>query len=152
MDTVEFHHESVIRQAAQRYRDVPGALLPILHHIQDTIGFIPNQTASELSPILNLSRAEIHGVITYYHHFKQTPPAKHTLAICQAEACQARGCRSLTKEVTEMLAGDHDWHVEHTYCLGLCATGPAIEIDGQLKAHATSEKLQKWIKDAKENA
>ncbi|MBU6468766.1 MAG: NAD(P)H-dependent oxidoreductase subunit E [Betaproteobacteria bacterium] len=151
MDTVEFHYESVIRQAAERYRGVPGALLPILHHIQDTIGFIPSQTASELSPVLNLSRAEIHGVITYYHHFKQTPPTKHTLAICQAEACQARGCRSLSEQATQLLANDHDWHIEHAYCLGLCATGPAVEVDGKLKAHASIEKIQKWVKQTKEN-
>ncbi|HQT80639.1 MAG: hypothetical protein B7Z60_05400 [Ferrovum sp. 37-45-19] len=151
MDTVEFQYESVIRQAAEHYHDVPGALLPILHHIQDSLGFIPSQTATELSPLLNLSRAEIHGVITYYHHFKKTPPAKHTLAICQAEACQARGCRALTKEMTDLLADDHDWHVEHAFCLGLCATGPAVEIDGQLKVHATTEKLEKWIKQAKES-
>ena len=115
-----------------------------------------------IASAFNLSRAEVHGVITYYHHFRQTPPPKHTLAICHAEACQARGCRSVINKADALLGTSHgshsghnpvhdaaksesDWHVEPTYCLGLCATGPALMLDGQLHAHVTPAKLEALI-------
>lgn len=150
-----------VANAITRFQAVPGGLLPLLHAVQEDLGYIPPTATQAIASAFNLSRAEVHGVITYYHHFRQTPPAKHTLAICHAEACQARGCRSIINKADALLGTTHvshadhghdaahenasDWHVEPTYCLGLCATGPALMLDGKLHAHVTPAKLEALI-------
>lgn len=139
--------------ALTRFRGEEGALLPVLHAVQDTLGYIPKQATPTLAHAFNLSRAEIHGVITYYHHFRQTAPAQHRLALCQAEACQARGSRALTataEAATGCRLGEHSddnrWSLEPVYCLGLCASGPALELDGKLHARLTPERLEALIR------
>ncbi|MDE2354991.1 MAG: formate dehydrogenase subunit gamma [Betaproteobacteria bacterium] len=139
--------------ALDRFRDEQGALLPVLHAVQDNLGYIPQAATPALASAFNLSRAEVHGVITYYHHFRQTEPAQHKLAICQAEACQARGCRSLTATAEAAVGcrlGEHTddnrWELEPVYCLGLCASGPAVELDGKLYARITPERLEALIR------
>ncbi|MDE1942799.1 MAG: formate dehydrogenase subunit gamma [Betaproteobacteria bacterium] len=139
--------------ALNRFRDEQGALLPVLHAVQDNLGYIPQGATPTLASAFNISRAEVHGVITYYHHFRQTEPAQHKLAICQAEACQARGCRSLTATAEAAVGcrlGEHTednrWELEPVYCLGLCASGPAVELDGKLYARITPERLEALIR------
>ncbi len=136
-------------QALARWQSEPGGLLPALHALQDELGFIPPATVAPLAQAFGLSRAEVHGVITYYHHFRQTPPARHSLTLCQAEACQARGARALTQQAQDLLQctlgqarADHHWQLEGVACLGLCASGPALVLDGTLHAQVDAQRLQ----------
>jgi formate dehydrogenase subunit gamma len=140
--------ESII---AQR-KNMPGALLPILHEIQEKVGYIPPEVVSPIDDGLNISRAEVHGVITYYHFFRQHPPGKHVVQICRAEACQARGCESLVDHARKLLGCDFhgttedgSFSLENVYCLGQCASGPAIQIDDDLHARVSKEKFKRLI-------
>ncbi len=130
-----------------KHRHQPGALLPILHDIQDELGYVPDQAVPEIAKELNLSRAEVHGVITYYHYFRQTPPAKHVVHVCCAEACQANGSEALATHAAARLQNG-DITLEPVYCLGLCSIGPAIQIDEtSLYARVTTEKFESLIKE-----
>ena len=133
--------------AAQQSR--PGALLPILHDIQDALGFIPAGSVAQIASALNLTRAEVHGVITFYHHFRTTPPARHTIQICCAEACQSMGAEHLVQHAERKLAGRKPGEValQPVYCLGLCATSPAVMIGGELHARVTPEEFDRLIKN-----
>lgn len=124
-----------------RHRHRPGALLPILHDIQHELGYVPDDALPLIAKELNLSRAEVHGVITYYQHFRQTPPGKHVVRVCRAEACQANGSEALAAHAAARLRHE-DATLEPVYCLGLCACGPAIQIDETtLHARVTPEKF-----------
>lgn len=125
-----------------------GALLPILHDIQDTLGFVPPAAVPDIARALNLSRAEVHGVITFYHHFRQQPAGRHVVQLCRAEACQAVGSDALGVHACRELAcgwgettADAAFTLEPVYCLGQCAVGPAAMIDGQVHAYLTPERL-----------
>jgi formate dehydrogenase subunit gamma len=129
------------------HRQQPGALLPILHEIQDAIGYIPDETVPLIAKELNLSRAEVHGVVTYYHHFRHTPPGRHVVRVCCAEACQSVGGEALADHARARLEGS-DLTLEPVYCLGLCAIGPAVQIDETtLHAGVTPEKFDALIDD-----
>ena len=112
----------------------PDRLLPALHAIQDALGWIPPEAVPRIAAALNLSRAEVHGVIGYYHHFRQEPPGRHVLRVCCAEACQAVGAETLAEHARARCAGS-DVTVEPVYCLGLCACGPAVQV-GETELHA----------------
>ena len=130
-----------------KHRHQPGALLPILHDIQHELGYVPDHAVPEIAKELNLSRAEVHGVITYYHHFRQTPPAKHVVHVCCAEACQANGSEALANHAAARLQSA-DIKMEPIYCLGLCSIGPAIQIDeSALHARVTPEKFDSLTKE-----
>jgi formate dehydrogenase subunit gamma len=125
----------------------PGALLPILHDIQDALGYIPDKAVPLIAKELNLSRAEVHGVVTYYHHFRNAPPGRHVVRVCCAEACQSVGGEALAAHA-QVRTHDSDLTVEPVYCLGLCAIGPAIQIDETtLHAGVTPEKFDALIDD-----
>jgi formate dehydrogenase subunit gamma len=135
--------------------DVPGssasALLPVLHHLQDALGFVPPALVPEIAAALSLSRAEVHGVLTYYHHFRSAPPGRHVVQICQAEACRANGAEGLMAHASARLAcapgqtrADGAVTLEPVYCLGLCATGPAAVVDDQLRARMSAATLDAW--------
>lgn len=137
----------------------PGrTLLAILHAIQDEVGFVPPATVVPLSKALSLSRAEVHGVITYYHHFRTAPPAPVTVQLCRAEACRSMGSETLAQHVeahTGCRFGQHGHDTEHAhahegpvalesvYCLGQCALSPAMMINGTLHAKVTPQKFDK---------
>jgi formate dehydrogenase subunit gamma len=124
-----------------KHRHQSGALLPILHDIQHELGYVPDDAVPQIAKELNLSRAEIHGVITYYHHFRRTPPAAHVVRVCCAEACQANGGEALAAHAAKRLQGA-DITLEPVYCLGLCSVGPALQIDETtLHARVTPEKF-----------
>lgn len=128
-----------------QHRHQPGALLPILHDIQHALGYVPDDAVPLIAKQLNLSRAEVHGVITYYHHFRQTPPGKHVVHVCCAEACQANGSEALAAHAAARLQHG-DIAMEPVYCLGLCSIGPAIQIDETtLHARVTPEKFDTLI-------
>jgi len=130
-----------IARIIESKRGLPGALLPILHEIQDTLGHIPPESVPPIAKALDLSRAEVHGVISYYHHFRQTPPGRHVVRVCCAEACQAVGGEALAEHARARLAGS-EITLEPVYCLGLCACGPSVQVDETtLHGRVTPEKL-----------
>lgn len=120
------------------------ALLPILHDLQDALGHVPDDAVPLIARELNLSRAEVHGVVSYYHHFRQQPPGRHVVRVCRAEACQAVGGEALAAHVADVARrpASADFTLEDTYCLGLCACGPAVQVDETtLHARMTPEKF-----------
>ncbi len=132
----------------ERHRHGEGALLPLLHAVQAAFGHVPEDAVRMAAAALNLSRAEVFGVVSFYHDFRAAPAGRHVLKLCQAEACQAMGCRALTAHVTERLGvgpggttGDGRVTVEATYCLGLCATAPSAMLDGQVLGRLTPARL-----------
>ena len=125
-----------------------GPLLPILHALQAAHGHVPAEAHGPIAAALNITRAELHGVISFYHDFRDKPAGVHVVKICRAEACQAVGANALSEAVLAKLG--LDWHgttpdgrvtVEPVYCLGLCACGPAAMVDGALKGRAKPEAL-----------
>jgi formate dehydrogenase subunit gamma len=122
----------------QELQHLPGALLPILHALQDEFGYVDEAAVPLMAEALNISQAEVHGVISFYHDFRRTPPGKHVLRICRAESCQAMGCGKLIEHI-EQRAGiklgettpDGNLTIEPVYCLGNCALSPAVMLDGQ---------------------
>ena len=132
-----------------QHQDQPGGLLPLLHAVQDAMGFVPPEAVAPIATALNLSRAEVHGVITYYHFFRSTPPGRHVVQVCQAEACQSCGSGALMDQVQQLLGvkvhetrADGAVTLEPVYCLGLCASSPAIQIDHKLHARVTPERVK----------
>lgn len=149
---------SAVEAIIAQHNAMPGAMLPILHRIQEKVGYIPPQAVPLIAQGLNVSRAEVHGVITYYHYFRQTPPGRHVVQICRAEACQSVGGDALAAHAKAALACDfHEttqdraFTLEPVYCLGLCACGPAIMIGDDLHALVSSDKFDRLL-DAKRGA
>lgn len=141
-----------IAMVIDAHKTMPGAMLPVLHGIQDRIGFIPAEAVAMIADGLNVSRAEVHGVITYYHHFRQEPAAAHLVQICRAEACQARGADALVAHAQAQLGCDFhetskDGHItlEAAFCLGQCAVGPNIAIGDKLHARITPDRFDQLI-------
>ena len=140
-------HETIER-VIEQLRHKAGALLPVLHGIQDALGFIPPDAVPLIADRLNLSRAEVHGVITFYHHFRDTPPGRHTVHVCRAESCQAMQERALEQHVKQRLGVDFHqttadgvFTLEPVYCLGNCALSPAMMIDGDVHGRVTPERF-----------
>lgn len=135
-----------------RHAGVRGALLPILHALQEALGCVPEQAVPRIAHALNLSRAEVHGVVTFYHDYRRLPPGRHVVKLCQAEACQAMGSRDLAGHAQRTLGvslgettPDGRVTLEPTYCLGLCATAPSAMIDGRLMGRASATKLDRAL-------
>ncbi|MES2148492.1 MAG: formate dehydrogenase subunit gamma [Pseudomonadota bacterium] len=133
-------------------------LLPVLHAIQDTLGFIPPDSVSEIGAAFNLSRAEVHGVITFYHYFRSAPPARHVIQLCRAEACQSMGGDALLAHAERALGcamhahtADGAFALEPVYCLGQCATAPAIAVGDALHARVTPARFDRIIAKIKES-
>lgn len=146
-------HASIANTIAT-LKDKPGALLPILHGIQDALGYIPNDAVPEIAKALNLSRAEVHGVISFYHYFRDTPPGKHTVHLCRAESCQAMGGKQLESHVKAKLGIDYHettadgkFSLEPVYCLGNCACSPAIQIDKDIHGRVSNESFDAIINE-----
>lgn len=125
---------------------MPGALMPILHGIQDEIGYVPEEAVPLMADALNLSRAEVHGTLTFYHHFRTTPPGRHHVEICRAEACQSMGANRLVKHAKETLGVDfHETtadgaiSLDQVFCLGNCACSPSIMVDGEVVGEVSTE-------------
>lgn len=149
-----------LEQALQPWRDEPGNLLPVLHAVQKQLGYIPQEAVPWLASQLQRSRAEIQGVISFYHDFRQTPPAPVQVQVCMAESCLAMGARTLHQHAGKRLgvaatqargAGQHD-PVQKVYCLGLCAQSPAVAINGVQYARMTPERLDDLLSTGKEHA
>jgi formate dehydrogenase subunit gamma len=145
--------------AIQRHAGQQGNLLPILHAIQDVLGCIPARAVPELASALQLSRAEVHGVISFYPHFRQTPAAPVVLKVCRAESCQAMGGEALADHARQTLGCD--FHattangavsLEPVYCLGLCAQSPTVMLNGRVHARMTPQKLDRLLQATGDSA
>lgn len=133
-----------------------GAALPILHALQDEFGCVPKQSEPMIADALNLSRAEIHGVISFYHDFRRAPPGRHVLKLCRAESCQSNGGVELAERLLARLGldwggttADRSLTVEAVYCLGLCACSPSALLDGEPVARLDDAKLETMAAEAR---
>lgn len=142
-----------------RLHDKPGALLPILHAVQHELGCIPPEAVPAIAAALNLSRAEVHGVITFYPHFRSEPGGRHRLEVCRAESCQAMGGEALASHARERLgcdfhavSADGEFSLEPVYCLGLCAQSPTVMLDGRPHARMTQARLDRLLDAARDTA
>lgn len=140
-------HDALVSEIADAYEGVEGATLPILHKVQEALGYIPDSALPIVAEALNISRAEIYGVVTFYHDFRREPPGRHVVKLCRAEACQAMGGREVAAHLKKRLGLDFgetspDGRVtlEAVYCLGLCATAPSAMVDGRLVGRIDREK------------
>jgi formate dehydrogenase subunit gamma len=137
---------------AARHGNKPDALLEILHDLQHDLGYVPEGSLPALAKALNLSRAEVHGVVTFYHDFRRKPAGRHVIKLCKAEACQSMNGGALADAVQKTLGirfgettSDGRFTLEAVYCLGLCATAPALLIDDQPKARMTPAKFEALV-------
>lgn len=144
--------DEVVDQLVDRYRLLPGGLLPLLHAVQDTLGHIPPDAVPAIAAGMNLSRAEVHGVISYYHHFRTQPAGRTVVQVCRAESCKACGADALLAHAERTLhcqehhtRGDGAYTLEPVYCLGLCAVSPAVMVGDELHALMTPKKFDQVI-------
>lgn len=147
-ETVTAPWTPAVQSALEAHKDRPGALLPILHEIQHSLGYVPPESVPVIAESLNLSRAEVHGVVTFYHDFRDTPAGRHVLKVCLAESCQAVGCEHILAHAKQRLgvelhgtSADGAVTLEPVYCLGNCALSPALMVDGDVIGRATPDKL-----------
>jgi formate dehydrogenase subunit gamma len=144
-----------VQSAVEAARGEPGPLLEILHAIQNALGYVPPDAVPLIASELNLSRAEVHGVVSFYHHFRSTPPGQRVLRLCRAEACQSMQGRALESHVKARLGidfhettADGRLTLEPVYCLGNCACAPAMMVDEELYGRMNSAKFdelhRKW--------
>jgi len=144
--------QEVLAEILTAHRGMEGALLPILHAVQHAFGHVPADALPIIAKDQDITRAEAHGVMTFYHDFRDHPAGRRVLKICRAEACQAMGADALADHARAALGVD--WHettpdgaitLEPVFCLGLCACGPAAMVDGKLVGRADVAKLDKII-------
>ena len=139
-----------------QHQNMPGALLPLLHAIQDNVGYVPESSYKSIAKALSLSVAEVHGVVTFYHHFRTHKPGRHILQICRAESCQSMGSEALEAHAKKCL--NVDYHqtttdeaitLEPVYCLGNCALSPAVMLDDEIFGRVSAADLESLIAEAK---
>ena len=137
-----------VESIARSLKDEPGALLPILRRIQDELGWVPRESVALIANILNLSRAEVYGVVSFYHDFRHEPPGRNLIRICRAESCQAMGAVALAEHAKGRLGidfghttKDGNVSLDAVYCLGNCACSPAIMVNGELVGRVTPERF-----------
>ena len=141
-----------VRRGLLRHKARPGPLLEVLHEVQAELGHIPPGAIPLIADELNLSRAEVHGVITFYHHFRSKPAGRHTLQVCRAESCQAVGGEALAQHAVKRLGiqfhettRDGAFSLEPVYCLGNCACSPAVMVDGDVYGRVSPERLDEIV-------
>ena len=144
------------REIIAAHVGMEGATLPILHALQEEFGYVPKQSEAMIADALNLSRADVHGVVSFYHDFRRAAPGRHVLQVCRAEACQAVGAATMADRLLGRLGiawggttGDGSLTVEPTFCLGLCACGPAALLDGEPLARLDDAKLLEATEEAR---
>ncbi len=148
-----------VDRALELHQRDEGALLPVLHAIVDQIGYVPTTSHEKLAKALGLSRADVLGVVSFYHDFRSQPLAAHHLKICRAEACQASGGRKLEEDAQSSLgvafgatSSTHDVTLEAIYCLGNCALAPAVMFDDRLRGKVTVPQLRAWMDEHRRNS
>jgi formate dehydrogenase subunit gamma len=143
---------AAVLDVTNRLKEQPGALLPVLHGVQAALGYVPEEAIPLIAREMNLSRADVHGVVTFYHFFRSHPAGKRTIYLCRAESCQAMGAAKLEQHIKQRLGVDfHEtttdgaWTLEPVYCLGNCACSPAMMVDDELKGRVTPEGFDTWL-------
>ena len=151
-DNIQMTHRETVESLIARHKELPGALMPLLHAVQDTLGHVPDEVVPQIAAALNLSRAEVHGVVTFYHHFRREPAGRAVVQVCRAEACQSCGADELLPHAERALrcaphhtSADGAFTLEPVFCLGLCASSPAIRIGERLHARVTPEKFDRLV-------
>lgn len=154
MDTLDSEHHEAVRRIVADLKGRPGPLIEALHAIQAELGYVPPAAVPLVASELNLSRAEVHGVVSFYHHFRSTPPGAHSVSVCRAESCQAVGGEALAAHARRRLGVDfHEttpdgrFSLEPVYCLGNCACSPAVMIDGRLHGRVTPERFDALLSE-----
>lgn len=144
--------ETITSDIIEELQPLEGPMLPILNQIQETFGYVPKDSLPIIADRLNLSKAEVHGVVSFYHDYRTEPAGKHVVKICRAEACQAMGVNELSENLLSRLgltwgetSSDGTVTVEATYCLGLCACAPAAMVNGKLVARLDSAKIEALV-------
>lgn len=147
-------NEAQAADILSRHQGRPGALLPILHDIQEVFGYVPAEAVQAIAHSLNISRAEVHGVVSFYHDFRHEPAGRHVLKLCRAEACQSMNGPAIAEQVLKRF--NLDWGgttpdgrltVEPIYCLGLCASAPSAMLDGQLMGRLDAESIDEIARE-----
>ena len=140
----------------QEYQGLEGPLLPILHGIQEEFGYVPQEALPVIATALNLSRAEVHGVVTFYHDFRREPAGRHVLKLCQAESCQAMGSDAVAARIKQLLGIDfHETTadgavtLEPVYCLGLCACSPSAMLDGEVIGRLDADRIDEIVAEVR---
>ncbi len=148
-----------VREILVRGGGAQDQLLPVLHAIQDLAGFIAPESLGQIAAAFNLSRAEVHGVVTFYHYFRSAPPARHTIQLCCAEACQSMGADALLAHAEQALgcrlhgrSADGQFALEPVYCLGQCATAPALMAGDAVHARVSAPRFDAIVARLKEAA
>ena len=142
----------VVLDVVSRLKTVPGALLPVLHGVQDALGYVPSAAVPLIANELNMTRADIHGMLSFYHFFRTEPSGRHVVYLCRAEACQSVGSVALEKHAKQRLGIDFhettaDGRVtlEPVYCLGNCACGPSVLVDKELHANVDAASFDALV-------
>jgi formate dehydrogenase subunit gamma len=147
-----------IESYIESHKAIPGGLMPLLHAIQDDLGYIPEESYPTISKALNLSVAEVHGVVSFYHHFRTHVPGRHILQVCRAESCQAMGCTELEQHLKSQLGVDYHQTtadgaitLEPVYCLGNCALSPAVMMDDEIYGRVSATQVDQIVASARES-
>ena len=156
MQDLNINMDAKVNALIAEHQHLPGALLPVLHAIQDNIGYVPESSYEPIAKSLNLSVAEVHGVVTFYHHFRTHKPGSHILQICRAESCQSMGSEVLEAHAKKCLnidyhqtTADQNITLEPIYCLGNCALSPAVMLDEEVYGRVTPSDLDALIAEVR---
>jgi formate dehydrogenase subunit gamma len=143
---------AAVEAIAARLKDRPGALMLILHEVQDRFGYVPRDGVPIIAHALNLSRAEVHGVVTFYHDFRHEPPGRNVIRLCRAESCQAMGAVALAEHVCTRLGvgfgettRDGEFTLEPVYCLGNCGCSPAMVLNDELYGRVSPARFDELL-------
>ena len=154
MSALDDKQAQLVDSVIASHAGAAGPLLPILHGVQDTLGYIPEGAVARIAEGLQLSRAEVHGVISFYHHFRRHPIGKHVVQVCRAEACQAMQCEKTESHAKRQLgveyggtSADGQFTLEAAYCLGNCAAAPSVMVGEKLYGRVTPERLDQVLAD-----
>ena len=149
---------AAVLEVCARLKSLAGALMPILHGVQAALGYVPKDAVPLIASELNLSRADVHGVVTFYHYFRQDRPGRHVVHVCRAEACQSVGAAALEAHAKKTLGidfhettADQAISLEPVYCLGNCSLGPSIMIDNQLQGRVSPKRFDELMARARSN-
>ncbi len=147
-------NSQLILDAIAALKDQPGALLPILHKIQNSLNFVPETAIPLIAKALNLSNADVHGVVSFYHHFRHTKPGVHVIQICRAESCQSMGAKALEQHARQILEIDYhqttddgQFTLEPVYCLGNCACSPSVRVADEIYSDMNTQKFDELLKN-----
>lgn len=152
-------HTVIVERLIADHPPRQDSLLPVLHAIQTELGWVPPDATPAIARALNLSRAEVHGVISFYHHFRTSPPGRHVVQLCRAEACQARGAATLETQALALLGVDFHGTtadgaitLEPVYCLGNCACGPSLRVDDAVLGRVDGARFERLVADLRKGS